>query len=61
MVPGDEHGERIAALIREQHGLVETIGQLGPDDGDRRRELWTRVFEVQELIAEQINEVGFEP
>lgn len=61
MIPGDEHSERIAALIREQHGVVESIGGLGPDDDEQRRELWARVFELQELIAEQINEVGFEP
>ncbi|HEX5587130.1 MAG TPA: hypothetical protein VFZ17_07465 [Acidimicrobiia bacterium] len=60
MIPSDEHGERIAALIREQHGVVETIGGLGDDD-ERRRELWARVLELQEQIAEQINEVGFEP
>jgi hypothetical protein len=61
VIPSDEHGERIAALIREQHGVVEAIGDLGPDDDDGRRELWTRVLELQEQIAEQINEVGFEP
>jgi hypothetical protein len=61
VIPSDEHGERIAALIREQHGVVETIGGLGPDEADRRRELWAQVLELQEQIAEQINEVGFEP
>jgi hypothetical protein len=57
----DTHGERIAALIREQHRLVEQIESLGPDDTALRRELWTVVLDLQEQVAEQVNEAGFEP